>query len=64
MVSIVDVTSSFLSGARVGDVPWVKSLMSMTSISSLALTSKIFSVTFEWGKVPETKKTEKWVAIC
>ena len=45
MVSIVDVAGSFLSGARVGDVFWVKSQMSMSSISSLVLTSKISSTT-------------------
>ena len=44
MVSVVDETGSFLSGARVGDVLWVKSQMSMPLISSLALTSKVSSI--------------------
>ena len=46
MVSIVDVTDNFFSGAGVGDVSWEKSQMSMSLISLLVLTSTIFSITF------------------
>ena len=46
MVSIVNVTGSFLRGPVVCEVSWVKSQMSMSSISLLELTSKISSITF------------------
>ena len=46
MVSIVDVTGSFLSGVGVADVSRVKSQVSMSPTSSLALTSKISSIIF------------------
>ena len=46
MVRIVHVTGNFWRGAGVDDVSWVKSQMSMSSIFSMELTSKISSVTF------------------
>ena len=46
MVSIVDVTGDFLRGAVVDDMSWVKLQMSLFSISSLALTSKIPFINF------------------
>ena len=46
VVSIVDVTGSFLRGAGVGGVSLVKLQMFMSSIYSLALTSMISSITF------------------
>ena len=42
---MVVVTGTFLSSAGVRDVSWEKSQMSMSSISSLALTSEISSIT-------------------
>ena len=46
VVNVVDVTVSFLGVAGAGDESLVKSQMSMPSISSLTLTSKISSITF------------------
>ena len=46
VVNMVDVTASFLGVAGAGDESLMKSQMSMSSISSLTLTSKISSITF------------------
>ena len=49
MVSIADMTGSFLRGTGVGDVSWVKSqVLNIQFMSSiLALTSNISSITFD-----------------
>ena len=49
MVSIADMTGSFLRGIGVGDVSWVKSqILNIQFMSSiLALTSNISSITFD-----------------
>ena len=46
VVNMVDVTASFLGVAGAGDESLMKSQMSMSSISSLTLISKISSITF------------------
>ena len=50
LVSMVDVTGGFLEGAAVSDVSWIKSQMSISSISSLALASKISFIPFAMVK--------------
>ena len=46
LVRIVHVAGNFWRGAGVDDVSWVKLQMSMSSIFSMELTSKISSITF------------------